>query len=65
MPFASKKLAKSCAATHIHNVQRPVKGKRCNLGDGEGLQVPCSLDVVGQTKCAKFLRQELMKIKEI
>ena len=31
----------SCAAIHIHNVQRQLKGKRCNLGDGEGLQVPC------------------------
>ena len=42
-----------------------VKGKRCNLGDGEGLQVPCSLNVVGQTKYVKILRQELIKIKEI
>ena len=42
-----------------------VKGKRCNLGDGEGLQVPCSLNVVRQTKYVKILRQELMKIEEV
>ena len=35
-----------------------VEGKRCNLGDGEGLQVPCSLNVVEQTKYVKILRQK-------
>lgn len=40
-------------------------GPRCNLGDGEGLQVPCKLKLVGQKKYIEVLRQELSKLKEI
>ena len=39
-----------------------VTGKRCNLGDGEGMQVPCKLSLCGQSKCVSLLRKELMKI---
>ena len=42
-----------------------VTGKRCNLGDGEGMQVPCKLNLSGQLKFVSLLRKELMKMKEI
>ena len=42
-----------------------VAGKRCNLGDGEGMQVPCKLSLSGQPKFVSLLRKELMKMKEI
>ena len=42
-----------------------VTGKRCNLGDGEGMQVPCKLSLSGQPKFVSLLRKELMKMKEI
>ena len=42
-----------------------VTGKRCNLGDGEGMQVPCKLSLSGQRKFVSLLRKELIKMKEI
>ena len=42
-----------------------VTGKRCNLGDGGGMQVPCKLSLSRQTKFVSLLRKELMKMKEI
>ena len=42
-----------------------VTGKRCNLGDGEGMQVPCKLSLSRQPKFVSLLRRELMKMKEI
>ena len=42
-----------------------VTGKRRNLGDGEGMQVPCKLSLSGQPKFVSLLRKELMKMKEI
>ena len=39
--------------------------KKCNLGDGEGMQVPCKLSLSGQPKSVSLLRKELMKMKEI
>ena len=42
-----------------------VTGKRCNLGDGEGIQVPCKLSLSGQPKSVSPLHKELMKMKEI
>ena len=42
-----------------------VTGKRCNLGDGEGMQVPCKLSLSGQPIYVSLLRKELMKMKEI
>ena len=41
-----------------------VTGKRCNLGDGEGLQVPCSLHITGLKKCVSVLTQQLDLMKE-
>ena len=38
------------------NAWAKVTGKRCNLGDGERMQVPCKFFL---------LRKELMKMKEI
>ena len=35
----------SCAGHRYSQCTVTVKGKRCNLGDREGLQVPCSLNV--------------------
>ena len=42
-----------------------VTGKRCNLGDGEGMQVPCKLSLSGLPKFVSLLCKELMKMKEI
>ena len=42
-----------------------VTWKRCNLGDGDGLQVPCILDISGQGEFTSILQKELVKIKEI
>ena len=42
-----------------------VSGKRCNLGDGEGMQVPCKLSLSGEPKFVSLLRRELIKVKEI
>ena len=47
----------SCIAT--------ILGKRCNLKDGEGLQVPCKLDMTGKQQFVNTLKQELRKIKEL
>ena len=33
-----------------------VTGKRCNLGNGEGMQVPCKLSLSGQPKFVSLLR---------
>ena len=42
-----------------------ITGKRCNFGDGEGMQIPCKLSLFGQPKFVSLLRKELMKMKEI
>ena len=42
-----------------------INGKRCNLGDGEGLQVPCKICITGQKHYLDILKRELMKINEI
>ena len=36
-----------------------VTGKAVNLGDGEGMQVPCKLMFTGITKCIDILKQHL------
>ena len=51
----------SCAAIHIHNVQRQLKGRDVIWE----MEKDYKFHVVGQTKYVKILRQELMKIKEI
>ena len=38
-----------------------VKGKAVNFGDGEGMQVPCTLHFKGTTKFIDVLRQQLQK----
>ena len=38
---------------------------RCNLGDGERMQVPCKLSLSGQPKFVSLLHKQLMKMKEI
>ena len=42
-----------------------VSGKRYNLKDGEGLQVPCSLRLIGKKRYLGIVKQELQKISEI
>ena len=42
-----------------------VTGKRCNHGDGEGLQVPCRLTLSAQAKYMSVFRKEFIKMKEI
>ena len=38
-----------------------VKGKAVNLGDGKGMQVPCTLHFKGTKKFIDVLRQQLQK----
>ena len=38
-----------------------VKGRAVNLGDGEGMQVPCTLHFKGTTKFTDVLRQQIQK----
>ena len=47
------------------SVRKKVTGKRRNLGDGEGMQVPSKLSLSGQPKFVSLLRKESMKMKEI
>ena len=42
-----------------------VTWKRCNLGDGDGFQVPCILYISGQAEFMSILLKELVKIKGI
>ena len=42
-----------------------VTWKRYNLGDGDGLQVPCILYISGQAEFMSILQKELVKTKEI
>ena len=42
-----------------------VTWKRCILGDGDGLQVPCILYISGQAEFMSILQKEFVKIKEI
>ena len=41
-----------------------IKGKAVNLGDGEGMQVPCKLKFFGQEKYVKILQKELKKLDQ-
>ena len=47
------------------NCYAEVSGKRCNLKDGEGLQVPCKIIITGIKKYVNILKQELQKINEL
>ena len=38
-----------------------ISGKRCNLKDGEGLQVPCKLDMTGQHQYVNILKKNCIK----
>ena len=42
-----------------------IVGSRCNLGDGEGLQMPCELHILGQKRFVERLKEELSKLKEV
>ena len=42
-----------------------ISGKRFNLGDGEGLQVPCVLNLEGENKFVNILKEQFVKMKEI
>jgi hypothetical protein len=41
-----------------------IKGKAVNLGDGEGMPVPCKLKFFGQEKYVKILQKELKKLDQ-
>ena len=43
----------SCTATFT--------GEICNLGDGEGMQVPCKLEFVGANK--KYFKKRITEVK--
>ena len=36
-----------------------VKGKRTDYGDGQDLQIPCTLKFKGEAKCIKILQEQL------
>ena len=38
-----------------------ITGKAVNLGDGEGMKVPCLLNIVGRKDMLEILKQELCK----
>ena len=40
------------------NCYTEVSGTRCNLKDGEGLQVPCRIIITGQKKYVNLLQHE-------
>ena len=42
-----------------------IVGSRCNLVDGEGMQVPCELHIVGEKRFVERLKEELSKLKEL
>ena len=41
-----------------------IKGKHVNLGDGEGMQVPCELLITGYELHIEILKKELVKLEE-
>ena len=41
-----------------------IKGKPVNLGDGEGMQVPCELLITGYELHIEILKKELVKLEE-
>ena len=47
------------------NCYAEVSGKRCNLKDGEGLQVPCKIIITRLKKYVNILKHELQKINEL
>ena len=59
--FAKKFLYFLCSDAYS-SAWAKVTGKRCNLGNGEGMQVPCKSR---QPKFVSLLRKKLMKLKEI
>ena len=46
------------------NCTAKVTGKRFNLGDGEGLQVPCILQFTGERKFISVLKEQFNLLKE-
>ena len=46
------------------NCTAKVTGKRFNLGDGEGLQVPCILQFTGERKFISVLKEQFNSLKE-
>ena len=40
-----------------------VKGKAVNLGDGDGMQIPCTLSFVGKVKFIEVLQKELLSVQ--
>ena len=40
-----------------------VKGKAVNLGDGDGMQVPCTLSFVGKVIFIEVLQKELLSVQ--
>ena len=41
-----------------------IKGKAVNLGDEEGMEVPCRLKLSGQAKYVKVVQNELAKLDQ-
>ena len=43
----------------MNTARIPVTGKRVNFGDGQGLQIPCTILFKGEGKCIEVLKKEL------
>ena len=43
----------------MNTARIPVTGKRVNFGDGQGLQIPCTILFKGEEKCIEVLKKEL------
>ena len=41
-----------------------IKGKPANLGDGEGMKVPCELLITGYELHIEIFKKELVKLEE-
>ena len=56
-----------CELTHVLSCCRAtrvvVKGKAVNLGDGDGMQVPCTLSFVGKVKFIEVLQRVVISAK--
>lgn len=46
-------------ADELSSCKVTVTGKPVNLGDGEGMQVPCNLTFIGTEKCIEILKKHI------
>ena len=64
VPFA-KIILYFLLGDHLTERTAKIIGPRCNLGNKEGLQVQCSLQLVGQKKFVEVLKKEFTNMGEL